>query len=149
MRIRRFSNTCCNFAIAGLPWVLKFQGTTKGSLLVIQPSITLDSNRCHCRCSLYPAFISAISPTAEPSIKFLTGLYRLFSSLILSLRNLKPDGTVMIVEPFANDKLEDNLNLVGRMYYAASTMVCVPGSMAFNGPALGAQAGEAKIGEVV
>jgi hypothetical protein len=98
---------------------------------------------------LYPAFISAISPTAEPSIKFLTGLYRLFSSLILSLRNLKPDGTVMIVEPFANDKLEDNLNLVGRMYYAASTMVCVPGSMAFNGPALGAQAGEAKIGEVV
>jgi SAM-dependent methyltransferase len=66
-----------------------------------------------------------------------------------ALKSLKPDGTIMIVEPFANDKVEDNLNPVGRMFYAASTMVCVPGSMAFNGPALGAQAGEAKIGEVV
>lgn len=66
-----------------------------------------------------------------------------------ALKSLKPDGTVMIVEPFANDKLEDNLNLVGRMFYAASTMSCVPGSMASNGPALGAQAGEAKIDEVV
>jgi SAM-dependent methyltransferase len=66
-----------------------------------------------------------------------------------ALKSLKPDGTVMIVEPFANDKVEDNLNPVGRMFYAASTMACVPGSMAFNGPALGAQAGEAKIGEVV
>jgi SAM-dependent methyltransferase len=66
-----------------------------------------------------------------------------------ALKSLKPDGTVMIVEPFANDKVEDNLNPVGRMFYAASTMVCVPGSMAFNGPALGAQAGETKISEVV
>lgn len=66
-----------------------------------------------------------------------------------ALKSLKPDGTVMIVEPFANDKTEDNFNLLGRMFYAASTMACVPGSMASNGPALGAQAGEAKIGEVV
>jgi SAM-dependent methyltransferase len=63
--------------------------------------------------------------------------------------SLKPDGTAMIVEPFANDKVEDNLNPVGRLFYAASTMSCVPGSMAFNGPALGAQAGETKISEVV
>ncbi|HYZ51806.1 MAG TPA: class I SAM-dependent methyltransferase, partial [Nitrososphaeraceae archaeon] len=54
----------------------------------------------------------------------------------------KPDGVVMIVEPFANDKLEDNLNPVGRLFYAASTMVCVPASLSQNGPALGAQAGE-------
>ncbi|MPZ07304.1 MAG: methyltransferase domain-containing protein [Nitrososphaeraceae archaeon] len=66
-----------------------------------------------------------------------------------ALRNLKSDGTVMIVEPFANDKTEDNLNHVGRMFYAASTMDCVPGSMASEGPALGAQAGQSKIGEVV
>jgi SAM-dependent methyltransferase len=66
-----------------------------------------------------------------------------------ALKSLKPDGTVMIVEPFANDKIEDNLNLLGRLFYAASAMSCVPGSMAYNGPALGAQAGEAKIGEVV
>ena len=61
----------------------------------------------------------------------------------------KPDGIVMIVEPFANDKLEDNLNPVGRLFYASSTMVCVPASLSQNGPALGAQAGEARILQVV
>jgi SAM-dependent methyltransferase len=61
----------------------------------------------------------------------------------------KPNGTVMIVEPFANDNLEDNLNPIGRMFYAGSTMVCVPASLSQNGPALGAQAGEARISQVV
>ena len=55
----------------------------------------------------------------------------------------------MIVEPFAHDRLEDNLNPIGRVFYAASTMVCVPASLKENGPALGAQAGEAKIGEII
>jgi len=41
----------------------------------------------------------------------------------------KPDGVVMIVEPFANDKLEDNLNPIGRIYYAASTTLCVRASL--------------------
>jgi SAM-dependent methyltransferase len=66
-----------------------------------------------------------------------------------TLESLKPDGTIMIVEPFANDKLEDNLNPLGRISYAVSTMVCVPASMAANGPALGTQAGEAKISQVM
>jgi SAM-dependent methyltransferase len=66
-----------------------------------------------------------------------------------ALKTLKPDGTVMIVEPFANDKLEDNLNPVGRLFYAGSTMVCVPASLSQNGPALGAQAGEPGISQVV
>ncbi len=61
----------------------------------------------------------------------------------------KPDGTVMIVEPFANDKLEDILNPVGRLFYAASTMVCIPASLSQNGPALGAQTGEPGISKVV
>jgi SAM-dependent methyltransferase len=61
----------------------------------------------------------------------------------------KPDGTVMIVEPFANDKLEDNLNPIGRLFYAGSTMICVPASLSQNGPALGAQAGETGISQVV
>lgn len=55
----------------------------------------------------------------------------------------------MIVEPFAHDRVEDNLNPVGRVLYAASTMVCVPASLASNGPALGAQAGEARLRDVV
>ena len=67
-----------------------------------------------------------------------------------ALKSLKkPDGVVMIVEPFANDKIEDNLNPIGRLFYAASSMACVPSSLASNGPALGAQAGEAKIAQVM
>jgi SAM-dependent methyltransferase len=62
---------------------------------------------------------------------------------------LDKDGVWMIVEPFAGDKAEDNHNPVGRMFYAASTMICVPASLAYNGPALGAQAGEARLREVV
>jgi SAM-dependent methyltransferase len=59
------------------------------------------------------------------------------------------DGTCMLVEPFANDRLEDNFNPVGRIYYAASTMVCTPASLDQEvGLALGAQAGEARLREV-
>lgn len=64
-------------------------------------------------------------------------------------KTLAPEGTWMIVEPFANDRVEDNLNPVGRVFYAASTMICVPASLAYNGPALGAQAGEARLRDVV
>ena len=62
---------------------------------------------------------------------------------------LKSDGHVMVVEPFANDRLENNLNPVGRVYYGASTMVCVPVSLAKDGPALGAQAGEQRLRETL
>ena len=65
-------------------------------------------------------------------------------------RALKPDGTWMVVEPMAGDRLEDNLNPVGRLYYAGSTMICVPTSLAQEvGAALGAQAGEAKLRAVM
>jgi len=59
------------------------------------------------------------------------------------------DGTWMIVEPFASDRTEENLNPVGRVFYSASTMLCVPHSLAHRGPALGAQAGEARLRDVV
>jgi ubiquinone/menaquinone biosynthesis C-methylase UbiE len=63
---------------------------------------------------------------------------------------LKLDGSWMIVEPQAHDRLEDNLNPVGRLYYSASTMICVPTSLAQEvGTALGAQAGETKLREVI
>jgi SAM-dependent methyltransferase len=63
---------------------------------------------------------------------------------------LAPDGTWMIVEPFANDRVEENLNPVGRMFYGASTMICTPASLDQEvGLALGAQAGEARLGEVI
>ncbi len=63
---------------------------------------------------------------------------------------LKPNGSVMIVEPMAGDSLQDNLNPVGRMYYSASTMVCVPTSLAQpTGAALGAQAGEKRLRNLI
>jgi SAM-dependent methyltransferase len=65
------------------------------------------------------------------------------------LRSLAADGTWLIVEPFANDKVEDNLNPVGRVFYNASTMICVPASLAQDvGLGLGAQAGESAIGAI-
>jgi len=64
--------------------------------------------------------------------------------------SLAPDGTWMIVEPFAGDRVEDNLNPVGRIYYSASTLLCTPASLSQEvGLALGAQAGEARMREVV
>ncbi|MGO6673560.1 class I SAM-dependent methyltransferase [Rhizobium leguminosarum] len=63
---------------------------------------------------------------------------------------LKPDGTLMLVEPMAGDSLADNLNPVGRVFYAASANTCVPASLGQEvGAALGAQAGQAKLTEVL
>lgn len=62
---------------------------------------------------------------------------------------LAPDGHCMIVEPFAGDRVEENLNPVGRIYYGASSLICVPVSLAKNGPALGAQAGQERLRKVV
>ncbi len=65
-------------------------------------------------------------------------------------RALAPDGSFLLVEPFAGDRIEDNLNLVGRCFYAASAQICVPASLSERGAAgLGAQAGEARIGAII
>ncbi|HOM12702.1 MAG TPA: class I SAM-dependent methyltransferase [Rubrivivax sp.] len=62
---------------------------------------------------------------------------------------LRPGGTVLLVEPFANDELEQNLNPVGRMFYAASTCICTPNSLSQEvGLGLGAQAGERRLRHV-
>jgi ubiquinone/menaquinone biosynthesis C-methylase UbiE len=65
-------------------------------------------------------------------------------------QSLKPDGTWMIVEPMAGDSLQQNLNPVGRLYYAGSTMICLPTSLSQEvGAGLGAQAGEKKLRETI
>ena len=62
---------------------------------------------------------------------------------------LAPDGTVLLVEPFAGDRLDDNANPIGRLYYAASTFFCTPNSLSQEvGLGLGAQAGEARLRDV-
>jgi SAM-dependent methyltransferase len=59
---------------------------------------------------------------------------------------LAPEGTVLLVEPYAGDDVADNLNPVGRLYYSASTLICTPASLSQDvGTALGAQAGEARL----
>ncbi|HEY2052510.1 MAG TPA: methyltransferase domain-containing protein [Solirubrobacterales bacterium] len=64
--------------------------------------------------------------------------------------SLAPDGTWLIVEPFAGDHVEDNLNPVGRVFYGASTMICTPASLDQEvGMALGAQAGQERLTEVI
>jgi SAM-dependent methyltransferase len=65
-------------------------------------------------------------------------------------KSLAPDGTWLLVEPFAHDKTEQNLNPVGRVYYSASTCICTPASCSQEvGLALGAQAGEGRLREVL
>jgi SAM-dependent methyltransferase len=65
-------------------------------------------------------------------------------------KSLAPGGTLMLIEPFANDDLTDNLNPVGAAYYAFSTLLCTPSSLSQEvGTALGAQAGEARLREIV
>jgi 2-polyprenyl-3-methyl-5-hydroxy-6-metoxy-1,4-benzoquinol methylase len=64
-------------------------------------------------------------------------------------RSLKPDGHCLLVEPAAGDAISDNLNPVSRVYYGASSLICVPVSLARRGPALGAQAGERRLAEVM
>jgi SAM-dependent methyltransferase len=63
--------------------------------------------------------------------------------------SLAPDGTVMVVEPFARDAVADNVGPVARLYYAGSTAICIPHSRSENGKlALGAQAGPARLAAV-
>jgi SAM-dependent methyltransferase len=64
-------------------------------------------------------------------------------------RALAPGGTWMIVEPFAGDRVEDNLTPVGRAYYSFSTLLCTPSALSQSDDALGAQAGEARLRDVV
>jgi hypothetical protein len=62
---------------------------------------------------------------------------------------LARDGSVMLVEPFAGDRTEDNLNPIGRLYYAGSTMLCCAHAISEGGQmVLGAQAGEARLAQV-
>jgi SAM-dependent methyltransferase len=66
------------------------------------------------------------------------------------LETLDPDGVWMIVEPFAHEKLQDNLNPIGRVFYGASTMLCTPASLSQEvGLGLGAQAGEGRLSKIL
>jgi SAM-dependent methyltransferase len=81
----------------------------------------------------------------------LDGLHRLGDPVAAARhvrRTLAPDGTWMIVEPFAHDHLEQNLTPSGRLFYALSAVVSVPAALALGGMALGAQAGEGRLRDI-
>jgi len=64
-------------------------------------------------------------------------------------QSLKPNGTWMIVEPYANERVDENINPIGRVFYNASSMICVPASLSQEvGLAVGAQAGDSKLREI-
>lgn len=105
------------------------------------------------RCSFEVASATDYPDTDYDLVTFFDSLHDMGDPVGVSahvLETLKPDGTWMIVEPYANDRLEDNLTPIGRIYYSASTVLCVPASKNQEvGLALGAQAGESRLGEVV
>ena len=85
---------------------------------------------------------------AFPKSNFI-GLDYHDASIATARKALKPDGKVLLVEPYAGDRLEENLNPIGRMYYAASSMLCTPNSLSQDvGLGLGAQAGEERLRKV-
>ncbi len=84
------------------------------------------------------AFFDCLHDMADPS-----------GAALHARQALKPDGHCLLVEPFAGDSVAENLNPVGRLYYGASSLICVPVSLARHGPALGAQAGEQRLRKVM
>jgi hypothetical protein len=71
-------------------------------------------------------------------------------ALVHARAALKSSGKVMLVEPFAGDSVEENLNPIGRLFYAASAMLCTPNSLSQEvGLGLGAQAGEERLRRLV
>ena len=93
------------------------------------------------RTSAAPAGTWSASSTASTTWATRSG------PLVHTRAGADPDGSVLLVEPFAGDRLEDNLNPVGRVFYAASTLICTPASQSQEvGLALGAQAGDGACG---
>jgi SAM-dependent methyltransferase len=105
------------------------------------------------RCSFEVASATYYPGTDYDLVAFFDSLHDMGDPVGVAahvLETLKPEGTWMIVEPYANDRLEDNLTPIGRIYYSASTVLCVPASKDQEvGLALGAQAGESRLREVV
>jgi SAM-dependent methyltransferase len=105
------------------------------------------------RCTFEVADSRAFPGTGYDLVAFFDCLHDMGDPVGASrhvLKTLAADGTWLIVEPNASDSVEGNLNAVGRIFYAASTMVCVPASLSQDvGMALGAQAGERRLRDVV
>jgi ubiquinone/menaquinone biosynthesis C-methylase UbiE len=120
---------------------------------------SIDAARAHARAAGLADRVSfeVATATSYPDLRY--GLVTFFdclhdlgdpvSAARYAARVLANDGTVLLVEPFANDRVEDNLSPVSRMYYAASTTICCAHAISEGGElVLGAQAGEARLAEV-
>src|SRR5215213_9157861 len=104
-----------------------------------------------CVCKLATCFsLSLFTDSSSCSARPPAGRRRRAAAARHAASVLAPGGTCMVVEPYAGDRVEDNLNPIGRLYYGFSTLVCTPGSLSQPGRAgLGTQAGEARLREVL
>src|SRR4029077_18131353 len=113
------------------------------------PSVTVSPAASPSRCQRHKSFLVKITTWWLCAIGCMTWAIRVGAAAHVR-QSLAKDGTWMIVEPFANDQLKDNLNPVGRVYYSFSTLLCTPCSRSQEvGLCLGAQAGESRIRDVV
>jgi SAM-dependent methyltransferase len=109
------------------------QGVTRNVAFEVQTASGFDAHDVDLIC-----FMDCLHDLGDP-----------VGALIRCRKALKPDGKVLLVEPYANDRLEENLNPIGRMFYAASTMACTPHSLSQEvGLGLGGQAGEEQLRRV-
>ena len=108
------------------------------------------ADRVHLRGRRAPTRTGARATTSWPSSTPSTTSATRWPRHGTRRRRSPPDGTCLLVEPYAGDRVEDNLNPVGRLYYGFSTLVCTPGSLSQPGRAgLGTQAGEARLRETL
>jgi SAM-dependent methyltransferase len=109
------------------------QGVTSNLTFEIQTATGFDAHDVDLIC-----FMDCLHDLGDP-----------VGALTRCARALKPDGKVLLVEPYANDRLEENFNPIGRMFYAASAMACTPNSLSQQiALGLGAQAGEERLRRV-
>ena len=121
-----------------------------------EPSV-LEARRLAAKAGLHGASFTAVRADAFPGdgydlVCFFDSLHDMGDAVAVAKHTrerLAPDGTVLLVEPFAHDRVEDNVSPVARLYYAASATICCAHAIADGGATvLGAQAGESRLGDV-
>jgi SAM-dependent methyltransferase len=142
----------CGFGSATLMIAEAFPGSSVHGVDPHEPSVAAARRAAQGRASFAVGTATDYAADGWDLICFFDALHDMGDPLAAAQHARKAvadGGTVLLVEPAAGDRLEDNLHPVGLMYYAASTACCVPGALSQDGTALGAQAGPARISAVL
>ena len=149
------------FLVSDLPTDLIYRGfrSLEAALGVLDPKALHVGDRTQARRACEPTLEGALCEPSSPDpgtgydlICFFDCMHDMgdpAAAAAHAAKTIAHDGTVMLVEPFANDRVEDNISPVARMYYAASTTICCAHAISEGGHmVLGAQAGEARLADV-